>query len=498
MPSTLTATPAPTRSFGSTLPFIACLLLVAITASIPMPSGAVPVGRPVPFEGALRRTVAIEGAVDQRFELTDRMAHYRVPGVSIAVIEDCRIVDARGFGLKTWGGDPVASETLFQAGSISKSVTAVGALRLVEQGKLALDQDVRLQLKSWTYGNTKTPITLRHLLAHTAGTNVAGMKGYMPGAPLPSIGQILAGQAPANTPAIVAQGDPGSRWGYSGGGYVVTQAMMSEATGQEFAPLMEQLVLKPLAMTSSGFEQPLPDARSGAAAQGTNTDGSLLPGKWRIYPEMGAAGLWTTPTDLGRFAIGVAQSVRGEDGAILDKNSAGQLMARGLGNWGLGVDLGPADSGRQISHTGKTIGYTSMFIIYPDTCQGAAVMTNGYDGGWLINELLRAIGDTYGWPARLEAPALATIPLTDDIANRFIGNYRLKDFPAERFSISRSANGELSWARDGHVGRTLLPQSADKLFSPDNVMTIDTESQGRAMALTLSFGGGTNAAERVD
>lgn len=476
------------------------LLFAALAALSAAPAGAAPEATPPPFENALRRTIAIEGAEDQRFTLAERMAHYRVPGLSVAVIENCRIVDARGFGETIWSSTPVTPDTQFQAGSISKSVTALGALRLVERGTLSLDADVRPQVKSWQYDGAKGPVTLRQLLSHTAGTNLEGMKGYLPGAPLPTIDQILAGEAPANTPAIVVKSAPGTHWSYSGGGYIVTQALMIEATGQRFAPLMKDLVLQPLGMTASSFDQPPIQTDSLLPAQGTSADASPLPGKWRVYPEMAAAGLWTTPSDLGRFAIGLARSVRGEPGAIVGKEAAAQLMTRGPGNWGLGVDLGPTDGPRQISHTGKNIGFTSMFVIYPDSCQGAVVMTNGYDGGWLINEVIRAIGDVYHWPARKQATAKAALPLTGQIAVRFVGAYRLKDFPTERFSITRGAKGELTWAREGHVGRPLLPEAEGRLFSPDSVMTIEalTPTETRASAVKLSFGGGSNLAERVD
>ena len=496
-----TAVPIPafpwslTKIAHRTTSLLAALAVAASAAAVSAEENT-----PLPFERALRRTVTIEGAESRRFELAARMAHYRVPGLSVAVIEDCRIVDARGFGSTMWDGPPVTPETRFQAGSISKSVTAIGALRLVERGTLSLDGDVQLQMKGWSYDKARGPVTLRQLLSHTAGTNLEGMKGYLPGEPRPTLAQILRGEAPANTPAIVVESNPGSRWNYSGGGYIVTQALMGEVTGKEFAPLMHEFVLEPLAMASSSFEQPPSDANGTPSAQGTSDDGSPLPGKWRVYPEMAPAGLWSTPSDLGRFAIGLARSVRGESGAIIGKDAAAQLMTRGPGNWGLGVDLGPTDGARQISHTGKNVGFTSMFIIYPDSCQGAVVMTNGYDGGWLINEVMRAISDVYRWPAANKLPARAALPLSGPIIERFVGTYRLRDFPAERFSITRNSDGELVWAREGHVGRSLLPETEGKLFSPDSVMTIEalSPSEPRASAVKLSFGGGSNIAERTD
>ena len=476
----------------------ACVSLIAQA----VPANSEP--EPRSIELGLRRTIAIQGREDERFPLSERMAHYRVPGVSIAVIENCRIVDARGFGQSAVGGGPVTTDTLFQAGSISKPVAAVAALKLVEADRLSLDANVLGRLTSWSLPASPLfegrPITLRGLLSHTAGTNVSGMKGYEPGAPLPSITQILNGLAPANTEGIRVEIRPETEWRYSGGGYVIAQALMTDVTGEAFPDLMDRLVLHPAGMTSSSYRQPIDPARHRRAAHGTSPDGSGLAGQWRIYPEMAAAGLWTTPSDLGRFAIGVARSLRGEEGALLKAEAARQMMTRGLGNWGLGVDLSPADVPRQFSHTGRSIGFTSMLVMHPDTCQGAAVMTNGDEGGWLIQELMRSIGDAYAWPGRKPFQIQAAIALTDAVATRFVGTYRLRDHPTERFTISRKPDGALYWAREGRVGRDLLPEGETRLFSPDSVMTIEAvEPDGpRTKMVRLAFGGGVNVAERVD
>lgn len=480
--------------------FAQACVAASLTAQA-LPANAAP---PPPVERGLRRTIVVQGLEGERFPLTARMAHYRVPGVSIAVIENCRIVDARGFGRSAVNGGPVATNTLFQAGSVSKPVAAVAALRLVESGRLSLDADVRDRLTSWTLPASRhlggRPVTLRGLLSHTAGTNVSGMKGYEPGAPVPTLRQILEGTPPANTPGVHVEIPPETEWRYSGGGYVVAQALMTDVTGEAFPDLMHRLVLRPAGMTSSSYRQPMAPARHRRAAHGTSPDGSALPGRWRIYPEMAAAGLWTTPSDLARFAIGIARSLRGEEGALLRPETARQMLTRRLGNWGLGVDLSATDVPRQFSHTGRTIGFTSMLIAYPDTCQGAVVMTNGDEGGWLIQELMRSIGDAYNWPERRPSQVQAATKLTDGIAARFVGTYRLRDHPAERFTISLKPDGALYWARDGRVGRDLLPAGEARLFSPDSVMTIEVvePAEARATVVRLAFGGGVNLAERVD
>lgn len=454
------------------------------------------------FTNALRRSVAVVGVENERFPLHDRMAHYLVPGVSIAVIENCRIVDARGFGSAAPGGAPVTRRTLFQAGSISKTFTAVAALRLVERGTLSLDADVRQRLTSWTPPTSPflegRTLTLRGLLSHTAGINQEGGNGYSRQVPLPSLTDILYGRPPANTSPIQVVTEPGA-WRYSGGGYYITQALLTDSTGLDFPQLMRRLVFDPLRLNHSSFAQPLDEELHRFAARAVGPDGAPLEEGWRVNPELAAGGLWTTPSDIARLAIAVARAVRGDDHRFLGTLAARELMARGPGNWGLGVDLGPPGTARRFGHTGHNVGFVSEFVMYPDSCQGAAVMTNADQGGWLVTEILRAIGDTYGWPDRTPSPVQEAIPLTTAIEHRFVGTYRLRDYPAERFIISRR-DGGLYWARLGHVGRDLLPASDGRLFSPDSRMSLEVADSTvpRAQTLTLSFGGGSNFAERIE
>lgn len=458
----------------------------------------------LPFEENLRRSITIRGQEQARFRLADRMHHYRVPGISVAVIDQCRIVDSRAFGESAVGGPPITPRTLFQAGSISKTVAAVAALRLVEQKKLQLDGDVRPMLRSWTLKPSpalaSSPVTLRRLLNHTAGLNQVGGTGYERGAPLPTLTQILDGAAPANTPPIRVETAPGEKWVYSSGGYYIVQALMTDATGERFERLAERLVFRPAEMTESSFAQPLDPARAQFAASAAGPDGSPMEGGWRVNPELAAGGLWTTPTDLARLLIALAGDMRGESEQLLTAGSARDMLTPGLKHWGLGVALARKGNQRRFGHTGHNVGFVSEYVMYPDSCQGAVVMTNADQGGWLITEVLRAIGDAYGWPDREPAPVESAIALTNAIANRFVGTYRLRDFPTEKFTISRKPDGGPYWARIGHVGRDLLPAHAGLLFSPDSQVTLQAvdPAAAKANSLELSFGGGKNIAERVD
>src|SRR5262249_52896144 len=159
-----------------------------------------------------------------------RMAHYHVPGLSIACIHNGTVEWTQAFGVVRVGGAPVTPDTLFQAGSISKSLTALAVLRLVEQGKLNLDTDVSQYLRSWkipTNNFTKQKkVTLRELLSHTAGATIHGFHGYTAGQTVPTLVQVLNGEKPANSAPVTIDFVPGTNFRYAGGGYAIVQQIL--------------------------------------------------------------------------------------------------------------------------------------------------------------------------------------------------------------------------------------------------------------------------------
>jgi CubicO group peptidase (beta-lactamase class C family) len=334
--------------------------------------------------------------------LAERMAADRVPGVSIAVINDGEIEWARGFGVDRTGGLPVTAETLFQAGSISKPVTALAVLRLVEAGKLSLDDDVNQYLKTWKVEENdftqKKKVTLRGLLTHTAGMTVHGFRGYAPGATLPTAVQILNGAVPANTPRIFVDTTPGSLWRYSGGGYVVTQLLLEDVTGTPFAQLMRESVLDPVGMTRSTYEQPFPASRMTEVALPHLPDGSLVPGGPHNHPEMAPAGLWTTPSDLARYVVEVQRALAGKS-SVLSAKMARQMLTPipGMREHGLGPALGGEKVKRYFYHSGSNKGYKAYLVAY-NSGDGAVVMTNSDNAGSLREDIMSTIAYEYQWP----------------------------------------------------------------------------------------------------
>jgi CubicO group peptidase (beta-lactamase class C family) len=346
-----------------------------------------------------------------------QMFQRQINGLSLAIIQEGRI-EARAYGASSRGGAPVTTATLFQAGSISKPVAALGALRLVEQGALSLDDDVNLKLKSWKvpaneHTRTET-VTLRRLLSHTAGLTVHGFPGYDITERIPSTVQVLDGAG--NTPPVRVDAVPYSLARYSGGGYTVMQLLVTDVTGKSFPQYMSDVVLGPIGMSSSTYQQPLPPDRAAQTASGHYADRSAVSGKWHVYPEMAAAGLWTTPTDLARFAIEVQQSLAGTSNKVISQAMARQQFTEQKSSgYALGLALSGSGAARTFGHNGRDAGFDAMMIAFAETGQGLVVMINANDNSGMMNRIVDAVARKCKWPPRSSSTPAATTPVRSDI-----------------------------------------------------------------------------------
>jgi CubicO group peptidase (beta-lactamase class C family) len=317
------------------------------------------------------------------------------------MIHDGKIEWARGFGVTKIGGPPVTPDTLFQAASISKPVAAMAVLRLVQSGKLNLDTDVNQYLKTWKVpANNFTEhkkVTLRELVTHTAGLTVHGFAGYASDAPVPTLVQVLNGEKPANSAPIRVDTEPGTIWRYSGGGYVIAQQLLEDVTCEPFPKLMHDTVLEPIGMAKSTYEQPLPKSRMGEVALPYRGDGQPVPGGPHVYPEMAPAGLWTTPSDLARYAIEVQRSLAGTSNHVLSEAMIRQMLTPGLNHQGLGPGVGGSANHPYFSHGGANEGYRCNLVAY-NNGDGVVIMTNSDNGGELASEIQRSVAREYNWP----------------------------------------------------------------------------------------------------
>ena len=343
-----------------------------------------------------------DSAPPLRQSLEQLMRAYKVPGLSVAVIDNFKIAWAKGYGVTEAGSHkPVTIHTLFQAGSISKPVAATGALSLVQRGKLSLDENVNDELKSWQVPDNEftkdQKVTLRRILSHSAGLTVHGFPGYAVGAPIPTLVQILNGESPANTKPVRVDTIPGTKFIYSGGGVTIEQQLLIDVTGKPFPQFMREAVLGEIGMSDSTYEQPLPPSRASMAATATHSDGMAVPGKWHLYPEMAAAGLWTTASDLARFGIEIALSKQGKANHVLSEAMTREMLKPQIDQVGLGFFLGQYKNPEEFGHNGDDDGFKATLIMFADSGKGVAIMVNSDNGVNVANYLAQSVAKEYGW-----------------------------------------------------------------------------------------------------
>lgn len=415
------------------------------------------------IETHLPPPITIRGEPVAYATIEQRMRELNVPGASIAVLNDGRIEWAKGYGWADAEAQrPVTERTRFQAASISKPVAALAALRLVDSGRIDLDGDVNRWLTSWKVPDNEftatEKVTLRRLLTHTAGLTVWGFPGYGPDENVPSTVGVLEGKG--NTEPVVPFQVPGAGPRYSGGGYTVVQLLVSDVNGQPFADVMREQVLEPIGMTRSTYEQPIPASLQDDMAIGYRPDGSRVDGNWHTYPEQAAAGLWTTPSDLARYAMEVQRAAHGESDAVLSQAMTRQMLSEQAPGQGLGPAYDAANA--VFRHGGSNEGYRSAFYAYVEGGRGVFVMTNSDNGGSLAGQIAMAIAQEYGWPVPAPGEKVA-VALDSASLARWAGRYILPDagvtvgFVVERDTLR-------AHLPDGTVF-VLVPQSDSSFFT---------------------------------
>ena len=415
--------------------------------------------------------------------LSDRMAQLKVPGLSAAVFEKGKVVWAKAWGVLEAGSPRQAdTHTIFQAASIGKPMTATLAMKAVDRGWIGLDQPVNELLQEWKVPENdftrRQPVTLRLLLTHQAGILVGSFTGFREGEPIPSLVQILNGEPPAKNPPIVVDILPGAEARYSDFNYAVIQQLLIERGGAPFGEMMQREVLDPSGMIDSGFEQPLSPPRRLNAATGHRRNGEPIPGKYRIHPDLSPSGLWSTPTDICRWAMAVLDAWQGRSERLVTRALAkrmleeGFLSAKKLDNGGLRFD-----------HTGSNIGFTSVFCAYTKD-YGAAIMSNSghFD---IINELLRAIAVEYDWEDKDTKPMVVKVAALEDLGI-YAGSYKIGDA-----TITVSADWDHLVAVSSEEGTlTLYPRSATDFIILEQGLpiTIESDDSGKVIRARNSNG----------
>lgn len=444
------------------------LFLSVVFLFIPLAGAASAQLEPAEFAGMLRPRVWM-GDEEIRYSLDERMAHFNVPGLAVAIIENGEIVFASGYGVRQAGTEErVDANTVFSAGSISKVATASLVLALAGDGKLDLDAPVSTQLRGWSLPDhpdfDEGLVTLRAILSHTAGFNMHGFRDYQPGEVLPTTIETLEGKSPARNDPLELLFEPGSAYKYSGGGYTLAQQIVDDTDPSSgFDAIADIRLLAPLGMTRSSFMNPLP-ADHGNIAMAHDGDGEpvALPRGYQAMPERAASGLWTSAGDLAAMVVALLDSYRGDQGFLPQKLAQEMMTPVSPSEHGLGPRIQPHDSEFIFHHGGSNDSYIAWIEGHVATGNGLVILTNSRGGRGIIAEIRNAVADVMGWsvnrPVRIPELAIAS----EDLVG-LAGWYRVdSDFPyALRRQMTRRFFDKRLWIQAADGGLTLTVDGTD-------------------------------------
>jgi CubicO group peptidase (beta-lactamase class C family) len=468
------------------------------------------------FESLLRPTVHTG---TERWSLAERMAHSHVPGVAIAILRNGKIGSVTGYGIRSAGRtSPVGRNTLFSVGSVSKIATAALCLKLVSLGLLDLDRNVDHWLKRWRVPAGPTGdnmvISLRMLLSHTAGFSVHGFEDIAPDQQLPTLVQTLNGTAPAINKAVTRIDPAGTRSRYSGGGYMIVQAVIEDALGVPFSAAASRYLFAPLGMTRSRFDAaPAADTTDIAHAHDGDGKAVALPRGWQSFPELAPSGLWTSAGDLARFVLALGASYRAPGGFLPRDLALDMMTAVSPGPFGLGPRLAGEGAARIFHHAGANDSYKAYIEGNLASGDGLVIVTNGANGDVLGDEIRNAVSDALAWPGdwSVQTGPIATSSLTAS----FVGSYKRRAnqnralaglldtvFSAESLEIVQSAE-ELQLTAKGK-SRALVAVTSNRFVVPDAYipagtlqLSFDRSADRSVPGLTVLGGGGVLIFDRV-
>jgi CubicO group peptidase (beta-lactamase class C family) len=433
--------------------------------------------------------------------IAQRMAHYKVNGLSIAVIHNYKIEWAKGYGWADKSNKtPVTITTLFQAGSISKSLNAAGILKLNQQSKIDLYADINKYLRSWKFSydavSKQKKISMANLLSHTAGLGVSGFSGYKLGQPIPTISQILNGSRPANSAPVRSVFAPGLRHEYSGGGTVISQMIILDVTHQSYSDYMHQNVLKPLGMNQSTFTQPrVKNAK--ALATGYFENGKQVEGKYHIYPEQAAAGLWSTPTELARFIISIQKAYGGKSDQLLTPGMAKLMLTPYIDKKAaFGTYIDNYNNEKYFQHSGLTYGYYCQYYGSLTGGNGVVVMSNSVNTD-LVAEIVNSVARVYGFAGLYRSRVEKDFSVSDAILQSYTGQYKLG--PGAILTVSRKGP-QLFIQLTGDEKTPVFAETVNKFYlkAADAQLQFVKNSKGKITKLILYQDGGANDAPKLN
>ena len=444
------------------------------------------------IESNLIPMYSVAGKVNRK-SIQEMMDHYRIPGVSMAFVDNGQIAWRTHYGFANLADSiPVSSQTVFTGASLSKPITAIAALNLVEKGLLNLDEDVNLTLKEWKVPETELTenekVTLRRLIGHNAGIKNDLWSSYLPGEPVPTLNQMLAGEPPSIDPATSVIFTPGSQTKYSNPGYSIIQKLLMDVRQEPFDQIIEELVFTPAAMENSTFKQPIPDDLMSKRAVGYTED--LEPYPYRLFPYLAAGGIWTTPSDLAQFTIALLNDYHQGTHTLISQQTAQSIFRKNLGRyvfslWNWGEDI-------VFMHYGSNQGFNCFMYGSIEKNQGIVVMTNSDNAFDFFDYIQRAVNNEYQWeyvkPEILE-------PVAPDVAwsEPFLGNYQWR---GKALTLSREDDRLLLRLDDKQYALTQTPNRVFVLEEIPLKITFPT-AEGDLRMTVWGSGGGPARLEKI-
>lgn len=352
------------------------------------------------FENGIRSQVKFLGETEKLGSITNKMSEYKIPALSLAVINQGNIDWADIYQNTDFSDEnKLDCASLFQAASLSKPVTFFTVVRMHSAGEIDLDKNIQNYLKEYKLSAGKqtpdNPVTFRNIFSHTSGITPGGYQGYAKDLTLPSDIDILKGSAGTNSPAIAVITTPNETLAYSGGAYTLAELALQDIYRDEFSNIMKKWILEPVGMKHSVFTQPL-TSKFKNVAKGHVQSGNILDGGWRNHPEQAAAGLWSNSVDMAKFLIEIYKAYQGKS-TIFSQSEIKSLLSHERDGHLYGFRIERSDDDISITHYGGNTGYRTGMTINLITGNGLVYLTNSDNGGALGDELFLSASQIYNW-----------------------------------------------------------------------------------------------------
>jgi CubicO group peptidase (beta-lactamase class C family) len=408
--------------------------------------------------------VKVEG---EHWNILDRMAYYKFNGVSIAVIQNYKVVWARGYG---WADvkekRPVTENTLFQVASVSKSINSMGVLKLAQDKKIDLNTDINQYLTSWKFPYDSVShgkkITTLNLLTHTGGITSSAPE-YVFKDTIPALIQTLNGEASPSrfvySTVVPARSitEPNVKFQYSNNGIGITQLMVSDITNKPYEQYISEVVFKPLGMMHSCYTADSIKSQKQILATGY-LNGVEIPGKHVIIPTIAAGGLWTTPTDLAKFIIELQLSYQGKSNKVLSQEMAKRMLTPYIETIAPGVFLKEVNAGKYFEHSGSLPGFNSQYYGSMEGGNGVAVIVNSGSSSVFIQEIINSVATVYNWKDFYQPIYKKAISVSDSSLQKYVGVYTAAE---DRFTIIVKKEDGYSLFADGTYDKMYFTNETD-------------------------------------